>query len=216
MRISFLELVGGRVGGIARTERRLSGALWRPPVVLDLCSTSSRRWAWRRSCVPSSSAPISREYPATSAARIAASLWVEVMAGQAPWVEESALTIAQTAQRDTPPDEAAVAARETGADPTPSGINHSLTGRCYVSPVKHHVDNRAFARAGETTPWTVFRPGFGGSSWRLLGSAPCWFSCLPAPSGGYSCGASCGSACKGKPQSVPIGRVERQRPPGDW
>src|SRR3984893_7966695 len=35
-------------------------------------STSSRRTALRRSSVPSSSAPISREYPATSAARIAA------------------------------------------------------------------------------------------------------------------------------------------------
>jgi len=36
-----------------------------------LGSIRSRRWAWRLSCVPSSSAPISREYPATSAARIA-------------------------------------------------------------------------------------------------------------------------------------------------
>ena len=35
-------------------------------------STSWRRCAFRRSSVPSSSAPISREYPATSAARIAA------------------------------------------------------------------------------------------------------------------------------------------------
>jgi hypothetical protein len=33
--------------------------------------TSSRRWAWSRSCVPSSSAPISREYATTFAARIA-------------------------------------------------------------------------------------------------------------------------------------------------
>jgi hypothetical protein len=44
--------------------------------ILPLCSlifgsTSSRRCALSRSCVPSSSAPISREYPATSAARIA-------------------------------------------------------------------------------------------------------------------------------------------------
>jgi hypothetical protein len=41
-----------------------------------LCSaifglTNCPRWAFRRSCVPSSSAPIRREYPATSAARIA-------------------------------------------------------------------------------------------------------------------------------------------------
>src|SRR5215472_9046784 len=34
--------------------------------------TNSRRWAWSRSWVPSSFAPIRREYPATSAARIAA------------------------------------------------------------------------------------------------------------------------------------------------
>jgi phosphate:Na+ symporter len=34
-------------------------------------STSSRRCAFSRSCVPSSSAPMRREYPATSAARIA-------------------------------------------------------------------------------------------------------------------------------------------------
>jgi adenylate cyclase len=47
-------------------------------------STSSRRWAWSRSCVPSSSWPIRREYPATSAARMAARRRVEAMAGQAP------------------------------------------------------------------------------------------------------------------------------------
>src|SRR6516165_4042063 len=42
-------------------------------------SRSSRRSALRRSSVPSSSAPISREYPATSAARIAARRRVVVM-----------------------------------------------------------------------------------------------------------------------------------------
>ena len=59
----------------------LANSTSRPsPVVLTmrpLCSAifgsrSSRRSALRRSSVPSSSAPISREYPATSAARIAA------------------------------------------------------------------------------------------------------------------------------------------------
>ena len=44
----------------------------RPWCSLTFGSTSSRRWAWSRSCVPSSSAPINRLYPATSAARIAA------------------------------------------------------------------------------------------------------------------------------------------------
>ena len=43
-------------------------------------SRKSRRSAFRRSSVPSSSAPISREYPATSAARIAARRRVEAMA----------------------------------------------------------------------------------------------------------------------------------------
>ena len=59
----------------------LANSTSRPsPVVLTMrpwCSAifgsrSSRRSALRRSSVPSSSAPISREYPATSAARIAA------------------------------------------------------------------------------------------------------------------------------------------------
>ena len=43
----------------------------RPLCCLIFGSTSSPRWALSRSCVPSSSAPIKREYPATSAARIA-------------------------------------------------------------------------------------------------------------------------------------------------
>src|SRR5207237_5053241 len=59
----------------------LANSASRPsPVVLTMrprCSAifgsrSSRHSALRRSSVPSSSAPISREYPATSAARIAA------------------------------------------------------------------------------------------------------------------------------------------------
>jgi hypothetical protein len=43
----------------------------RPRCSLIFGSTSSRRCALRRSSVPSSSAPIRREYPTTSAARIA-------------------------------------------------------------------------------------------------------------------------------------------------
>src|SRR5215469_13490126 len=46
----------------------------RPRCSLILGSTSSRKCALRRACVPSSSIPIKREYPATSAARTAASL----------------------------------------------------------------------------------------------------------------------------------------------
>src|SRR5271166_3709029 len=48
------------------------GLATRPRCSAIFGSTSSRRNALRRSSVPSSSAPISREYPATSAARIAA------------------------------------------------------------------------------------------------------------------------------------------------
>src|SRR5215472_3574707 len=46
----------------------------RPRCSLILGSTSSRKCALRRACVPSSSIPIKREYPATSAARTAVSL----------------------------------------------------------------------------------------------------------------------------------------------
>src|SRR5206468_8880277 len=70
----------------------LANSTSRPsPVILTmrpLCSAifgsrSSWRNALRRSSVPSSSAPISREYPATSAARIAASrrVWLISSAG---------------------------------------------------------------------------------------------------------------------------------------
>ena len=53
--------------------------------------TSSRKWACSRSWVPSSSIPMSREYPATSAASIAAKRRVEVMLGWAPWRQEWSL-----------------------------------------------------------------------------------------------------------------------------
>ena len=53
--------VAGRLDDAAACARRSSGR------------SSSRRWAFSRASVPSSSAPISRQYPATSAARIAAS-----------------------------------------------------------------------------------------------------------------------------------------------
>jgi hypothetical protein len=53
--------------------------------------TNSGRWAWSRSWVPSSSAPISREYPATSAARIAAGRrMVEGHGWAGPLVEDRA------------------------------------------------------------------------------------------------------------------------------
>src|SRR5437660_4373937 len=67
----------------------LANSAKRPsPVVLTIrprCSrifgsTSSPRYAFSRWRVPSSSAPIRREYPATSAARIAARRRVEAMA----------------------------------------------------------------------------------------------------------------------------------------
>src|SRR5262249_54432100 len=45
----------------------------RPRCSLILGSTRSRRWAFNWASVPSSSAPMSRLYPATSAARIAVS-----------------------------------------------------------------------------------------------------------------------------------------------
>src|ERR1700757_4070417 len=51
----------------------------RPCCSVIFGSTSSRRSALRRSCVPSSSAPIKREYPTTSAARIAARRRVAVV-----------------------------------------------------------------------------------------------------------------------------------------
>ena len=61
----------GRVGDEERFQLRLVGGF--------LCSAifgsiNSRRWAFSRSCVPSSSAPIRRDYPATLAARTAVSL----------------------------------------------------------------------------------------------------------------------------------------------
>jgi len=53
-------------------QHPVAGGLDDPPVVFcDLGVDQLRRWALNRSCVPSSSAPIRREYPATSAARIA-------------------------------------------------------------------------------------------------------------------------------------------------
>src|SRR6516165_1984220 len=67
-------------------------------------STSSPRCAFSLSCVPSSSAPISREYPATSAARMAARRRVEAMAGAGPLVESSVpLTVAQLARHEMRP-----------------------------------------------------------------------------------------------------------------
>src|SRR6516165_10698276 len=53
-------------------------------------STTSVRCALKRSCVPSSSAPIRREYPTTSAARIAARRRVAVVVA----IARAALTLA--------------------------------------------------------------------------------------------------------------------------
>ena len=64
---------------IPRAGRRRCSLRSGPCGSLTFGLTSSRRWAWRRSCVPSSSAPIKREQPATSAARIAVKRRTEAM-----------------------------------------------------------------------------------------------------------------------------------------
>jgi hypothetical protein len=62
-------------GTVSQLLEELAGEMDRPSdcprCSLIFGSTSCARWALSRSCVPSSSAPIKREYPATSAARIA-------------------------------------------------------------------------------------------------------------------------------------------------
>jgi hypothetical protein len=53
-----------------------------PAMLMDFRSINSRRWAFTRARVPSSSAPMSQLYPAMSAARIAASRRFDALRGQ--------------------------------------------------------------------------------------------------------------------------------------
>jgi len=77
----------------------------RPRCSVIFGSTSCPKCALRRACVPSSSSPMRREYPATSAARIAASRRVEAIARVGPLIEHSiCLTIAQARASRHAPD----------------------------------------------------------------------------------------------------------------
>jgi hypothetical protein len=79
----------------------------RPLCSLTLGSPSSRRIAFNSASVPSSSVPMRREYPATSAARFAARRRVEAMARAGPLIEDQGFNYSTTRASRYAPDETA-------------------------------------------------------------------------------------------------------------
>src|SRR5262249_3918307 len=70
-------------------QKAVPGVLDYPaPAFGDLGLTNSPSWVWSRSCVPSSPGPISRESPATSAARMAARRRTEAMSCPVEWLNQ--------------------------------------------------------------------------------------------------------------------------------